>query len=454
MTDFRVLLSALFLVISPTVPAVSDAAFGIHQGEGEDVTAQYEAAKAKEKAAGLEVERAEDEVASAPSAYIRIKRQMDLQEAIEAYDKANRALEKVMRKIAPGTRLWEATHTHPPTETGGMRIPPVGIGRPVDPGELAGAPGRWIPPDPSGPAEVAYGLPAGAPAHAKSVPSGGKTSSRWKARPIPGPSEKTSVSRQRGKPVAEAPKPAPPRAEPVFVGQGSPVHFVGQPVRFLFRRWGYEEKRKKTSREAAEEEALIDSAGRNVEFRDFGAALRDADRLIEKRPDDSRVHFLKAMVLSHMSRFAEAEKAALRAIRMGLETAEAYETIGWARLHLGRPDEALAAAARALTLDPKSSFAYLIKGMALELLGDEQGVRDAIRMAASLNPRRYAGVAHNVAAGGKLFDPSAYDGFKLVQGPPAGRSAASRALPWLLALAGALAGAAFLSWFFRRKQPS
>lgn len=441
MADFRALFAALLLSVSAAGPA---AGAGISQGEGEDITGQYEAAKAKVDAAEREVERAQEQVANAPSTYARLKRQRELETAEEEYRKANRALEKVMRKIFPGTRLWEATHAQPPVETGRMAVPDIGIGRPVDPSELAGVSVHAVQAGPAS-GDIAYGVPA----NKGPAPPGAVASPRWKARPISGPSKKAPVSRQRGQPVAETPAP-----EPVLVSRGSPIHFVGQPVKFLFRQWGAEETRGKNSREAAEEEALIDSAGRNIQFRDFGAALRDADRLIKKRPEDPRVYFLKAMVLANMSRFSEAEAAALRAIRMGLETAEAYETIGWARLHLGRPEDALSAADRALTLDPDSAFAYLIKGMALELLGDERGMRDAIRMAASLNPTLYAGVARSVAAGGKLFDPSAYDNFKLVERRRAGAASRSVWTAWVLALVLVLAGASFFTWLFRRQRPA
>jgi tetratricopeptide (TPR) repeat protein len=82
------------------------------------------------------------------------------------------------------------------------------------------------------------------------------------------------------------------------------------------------------------------------------AALGWLDHLEGIDPDEPLVSFRRGLLLKRMGRPAEAERAYLRALDLGMDQAELHNNLGNLALADGRVDEAVARFERALELEP------------------------------------------------------------------------------------------------------
>lgn len=122
-------------------------------------------------------------------------------------------------------------------------------------------------------------------------------------------------------------------------------------------------------------------------------------RIIESRqPKNPELHLRKSMVLKHLDRLDEAERAARLAIRYRPAYIQAMNWLGEIYLETGRSQEALQLFTRALKSDPSSHDALLGQGRAREQLYiakhpvSPQQITDPVAKAVKLEPDNPRGV--------------------------------------------------------------
>jgi tetratricopeptide (TPR) repeat protein len=108
---------------------------------------------------------------------------------------------------------------------------------------------------------------------------------------------------------------------------------------------------------------------------DLAMALTTAARVVEERPSDPRGWRIRSRLQASMGDFDAAVDSATAATECLQQTAEAYETLGWALLYAtvpNRAEAALAAYQRARELDALNPWLRAGEADALHLLGDER----------------------------------------------------------------------------------
>ncbi|MEK9146414.1 MAG: tetratricopeptide repeat protein, partial [Elusimicrobiota bacterium] len=154
---------------------------------------------------------------------------------------------------------------------------------------------------------------------------------------------------------------------------------------------------------------LINSAENKEKLKDWVGMEDEAKKALEealktKAPDDapklfSKIYLLFATALikqadetpglsqeERMTKYAEAEKYLLEAVRLDPVNAKAWEALSWAQLKQGKYEEAIASASKALALDPNNAKAYYIRAQAIKMLGQLNKARmfDDLKKCAAL----------------------------------------------------------------------
>ncbi|MFH1724523.1 MAG: protein kinase [Elusimicrobiota bacterium] len=183
----------------------------------------------------------------------------------------------------------------------------------------------------------------------------------------------------------------------------------------------------------------LDDSRDRLRKKDYRGALLSAEHAIAANPNDPRAHVLKAEALNSLGRHGEAEKAALRALKLDPDNSEAFKNMAWAQLHTGDYEEAAASSSAQIRLDPGNAQAYVRRAFAYEMLGKDGLAMADYKRAADLDPRTYGGHLANAKAGIRIFDPDARDTLGLLDAlapPPRGTNPVVLLGLVLLALAG------------------
>lgn len=194
---------------------------------------------------------------------------------------------------------------------------------------------------------------------------------------------------------------------------------------------------------------LVQKGSSLLKMGDAEGALSLANQAIRFDPKNPQAWVLKAKSLNRLRRWAEAEEAAWESIRVGGESVEAYQELGWAQLHQGKHKDALAALNRAVFLDPNNADSYAMRALIHEAMGNREKMIADLEAAARLDPK-YLEHLRRARNGEKLFDPNAKDTWKLLEGLEGPVSGGSRSLALGLAimLFGVFAG---LAGLFRKR---
>lgn len=99
------------------------------------------------------------------------------------------------------------------------------------------------------------------------------------------------------------------------------------------------------------------------------SAIADLDKALAINGDRPDAWSLKAFTLLDLRRFAEAERAATRAIDLGGKDSDVFFARGRARMELGRPERAISDFDSIVELSPSDANAYQLRGAAKSLAG-------------------------------------------------------------------------------------
>ncbi len=117
-------------------------------------------------------------------------------------------------------------------------------------------------------------------------------------------------------------------------------------------------------------EFLINRAWRYYALKQHDAMLMDAQQLAGMHPNWSFIHGMRGLALFDLGRFAEAERAYDRQVKLDPDSAKAWHNRGASRLQVGEPAESLADANEAIRLHPDYALAYFTRAKARAKLGD------------------------------------------------------------------------------------
>lgn len=209
-------------------------------------------------------------------------------------------------------------------------------------------------------------------------------------------------------------------------------------------------------------EELSRLAANKSKMGDINGALDNADKMIALQPWNAEAHLYKANLLNQARRFAEAEAAALEAVRLDPSNAESWKTLGWAQLHQKKYAEAEKTLTQAIQLledrrangedseELRNSLAaaYAMRAFAYEGQGQRDKMIADLEHAAQLDPKRFTGHLARAKAGGHLFDPDAENSWSLLDSLPA--ESDSRSWSWLWALLGLAAAGGLGVALYRR----
>ena len=203
---------------------------------------------------------------------------------------------------------------------------------------------------------------------------------------------------------------------------------------------------------------------KNINGGDYFAAYDQARKAILADPENPAAWILKAKAVSGMGsqatgaqrarRFAEAERAAQEAIRLGGANGEAFRELASAQLHLGKNAEAIESATRAIEKDSSDAKAYALRAFGYEQLGQRDLMLADLKRAAALDPGRFEKTLRDALAGIRVFDPSASDNRRLLDAMTAiphdpVNDKSSLVLMGLL-LIGCSASGLLVAWVWRR----
>ena len=124
-----------------------------------------------------------------------------------------------------------------------------------------------------------------------------------------------------------------------------------------------------TDRDSLLSEALLARSRIHHQLGDYEAMLLDAERVLSRHPGWGVFHGNRALALSELGRYAEAEDGYSDAIRCDPHYAAWWHGRCVQKCRLGRYAEALADANRAVELDPEFAYAYLGRAWAQSGLG-------------------------------------------------------------------------------------
>jgi tetratricopeptide (TPR) repeat protein/tRNA A-37 threonylcarbamoyl transferase component Bud32 len=184
---------------------------------------------------------------------------------------------------------------------------------------------------------------------------------------------------------------------------------------------------------------MLHRSAEKVKLQDYRGALEDADRALERDPENPDALQARAAASSLLGDYERAVEDASAAIARDPSRTDALLTRAQAQTQLGRHAQALADADRALTLTPEDPYAYKARARAREGLGDLAGMLDDYRAAARKGPQFDAELRDVASKYGLSLDASA--------AAPAGRPAPAprRGRFWAM-LASSVLGGLLVAW--------
>ena len=131
--------------------------------------------------------------------------------------------------------------------------------------------------------------------------------------------------------------------------------------------------------------------------KDYPTARRAYDRVLSIEPDNLLGLVNLGMVEFYTGDSAKARELLEKAVRLRLETPQAWLTLGMIHMDADRFPEALAALSQATLLDPRNSRARNFLGVVIGRQGWIDGAQQELRRAVELDPA-YADAHYNLAA--------------------------------------------------------
>jgi tetratricopeptide (TPR) repeat protein len=140
----------------------------------------------------------------------------------------------------------------------------------------------------------------------------------------------------------------------------------------------------------------VAEGNRAFERKDYATARRAYERVLSLDKDNLMGLVNLGMVEFYSGDNSKAEELLNRAIRIRLETAPAWLTLGMIHMDQDRPNEALAALSQAVLHDPKNPRARNFLGIVIGRRGWIDGAQQELRRAVELDPL-YADAHYNLA---------------------------------------------------------
>lgn len=163
--------------------------------------------------------------------------------------------------------------------------------------------------------------------------------------------------------------------------------------------------------------AVFRKANKDLKEKNYQQVIDTVNEAIAVDPQNIALRRVKTMAENRALRFTDAERSAMEALGISPYDAPILEELAWAQLNSGRATEALENATRAIGLNPQSARAYVIRAFANQQVGRMEAMRADLDRAAAISPDRYGRHPKAAAAGVRLFDPAAQDGWELIEGP-------------------------------------
>ncbi len=138
---------------------------------------------------------------------------------------------------------------------------------------------------------------------------------------------------------------------------------------------------------------LLDEAQRDIDKKDFEAAITPLQKFLAEKPDVAWAHFQLAYAYTALKRVPEARAEYEHAIALDPKMSEAYLNLG---ILLTEPEPAAAVAPlrKAVELLPAQSRPRILLGVAQERSGDFAGAADSFEGAVHLDPRDTEAALH------------------------------------------------------------
>lgn len=133
------------------------------------------------------------------------------------------------------------------------------------------------------------------------------------------------------------------------------------------------------------------------ERKDYATARRAYERVLDLAPDNLVGLVNLGVVEFHAGNPGRAEEFLRRAVRLRMETAAAWLTLGIIYMDREQFDQALAALAQAVLYDPQNARARNFLGVVIGRRGWIDGAQSELRRAVELDPA-YADAHYNLAA--------------------------------------------------------
>ena len=140
----------------------------------------------------------------------------------------------------------------------------------------------------------------------------------------------------------------------------------------------------------------IDEGNRAFATKDYATARRAYERVLSLDPKNSLGLVNLGLVEFYSGNSTNSEKLLQQAVRLRIETAPAWLTLGMIYMDQNRFREALAALSQATLLDPENPRARNFLGVVIGREGWIDGAQQELRRAVELNPA-YADAHYNLA---------------------------------------------------------
>ena len=133
--------------------------------------------------------------------------------------------------------------------------------------------------------------------------------------------------------------------------------------------------------------ARIDLAKLLISTGNLQSAQEQADLLLQKRPNDSKAHFVAASLLAAQTNFSAAIVEMQKAITLDPSDWDLYLNLALMQMKDNQPDAAEANFKKAVELNPKASTAWLMLGMYYQSRGRYGEAEQEFRRAIDLEPK-------------------------------------------------------------------
>ena len=131
---------------------------------------------------------------------------------------------------------------------------------------------------------------------------------------------------------------------------------------------------------------LLDEAQRDIDQKQFAAAIGPLEKVLADQPDFAYGHFQLAYVYTALKKSKEAQAEYERAARLDPKMSAAYVNLGMLLLENHEDRAAVAALGKAVELLPSESRPRYLLGVALDRSGDQAGAAQAFEALLHLDP--------------------------------------------------------------------